>query len=416
MRLLAASAALAAIAVAGCGTIHEPLAVSMPAPAPAEWRAVDAATGQIRDIDGLTALAAAFPDSSSVRLRLLNAQLEAGEIEALLGTLQWLNERGYVFSEVARGQIPKLVGNDYAERARSLLLPPAKPVGSSDVAWTVPAEAGLVESVLPDLDTGKVAVTSVTGRSIWSTGPGEEWSALHPEGADNLSGIVYDNLTGEIWVTSGNIDQSDGPERGFSGLIGLFGGARIAAPEGAILSDLHRTPEGMIYASDPIGGAVYRFGKDRETIETLVAPGTFRSPQGLAASADGSRLYVSDYRYGIAIIDLATGEVSRLGAHIPVILDGTDAMFRHGNALIAIQNGTSPMRISRFDLSEDGNRVTGHEVLEQANPDWTEPLSGYLGKDALYYIGNGQWDRYVAGHLGEGKQPDPVQIRRLPLD
>ena len=84
-------------------------ALALSAPAAAhdlpEWRPVDAQTGQIRDIEGLEALAEAFPDSGSVRLRMLQPLLEAGEIEMLLEVLAWLKERGYVFGEVSQAQI-----------------------------------------------------------------------------------------------------------------------------------------------------------------------------------------------------------------------------------------------------------------------------------------------------------------------
>lgn len=417
MMRLAASVALAALGCAGCAyqaAEVEQANVVQPSP---EWRAVDAETGKISDLEGLSALSRDFPDSGSVRLRLLNAQLQAGDGPALIENLRWLQQRGYVFSEGAQAQIPKLVGEEFSEAAKVLLLSGADPVEASEVAWTIPAEAGLVESLLVDLENDRMAATSVSSRSLWGTTPDGGWREVELDGADNLSGIVYDNLSGEVWVASGNIDQSDDEIPGFSGFIGALNITdRVAAPEGVVLSDVHRASDGTIYASDPLNGGVYKFGTARDRIEVLISPGTFRSPQGLATSADGSRLYVSDYRYGIAIIDLASRSVSRLAADVPVILDGTDALFRHGNSLIAIQNGTSPMRISQFILSEDGSRIVGHRILEQAHPDWTEPLSGYLGAGALYYVGNGQWDKYVAGELADGKTPDPTQIRRLPIE
>ncbi|MBY6128821.1 hypothetical protein KUW15_08855 [Qipengyuania aquimaris] len=418
MRASLAALALSLVA-GGCAVDDDEIAsVSAPVQSLADWRPVDGETGKIADVAGLTALSEAFPDSSSVKLRLLNAQLQAGEGAAMLDTLNWLNERGYVFSEVARGQIPELIGEEFAADAAALLLAPPEPLENSEVAWTVPAEAGLVESVLVDVEEGRIAVTSIATRSLWGTTPDGSWRQVELGNADNLTGIVYDSASGDIWVASGNVDQSDDDVAHFSGLMSVLKGPegpRVAAPDNVVLSDLHRAIDGTLYASDPLNGGVYFLGPEREAMETLLEPGTLRSPQGLATSEDGKQLYISDYRYGIAIVDLATRKVSRLSADVPVILDGTDALFRRGNSLVAIQNGTSPMRISQFELSDDGSRVVGHRVLEIAHTQWTEPLSGYLGREALYYIGNGQWDKYVAGQLGEGKQPEPTQVRRLPL-
>ena len=88
-----------------------------------EWRAIDETTGQIRDVDGLEQLARDFPDSGSVRLRTLQPLLAAGEVEKVIEALEWLYDRGYVFSGVAQEQIPKLLeGVDpgrIAERLRA---------------------------------------------------------------------------------------------------------------------------------------------------------------------------------------------------------------------------------------------------------------------------------------------------------
>lgn len=380
---------------------------------------VDADTGQIRDVAGLAQLASEFPDSGTVRLRLLNAQLEGGDGNGVLATLEWLNQRGYVFSEVARGQIPKLVGEGLAERATALLLPPAAPVERSAVVLSVPEFAGLTESVVREPRDDRTVISSVSERAIFAKRPGGGWDAYRPEGVANISGMALDPRDSTIWLGVGNIDGGEGRNDAFSGLLALPYSAsqeiRIAAPAGVSLSDITVAEDGAVYASDPVGGGVYARFAGEDTLSTLIAPGTFRSPQGLAASADGRRLYVSDYRYGIAIVDLETRAVSRLVSDIPAILDGVDGLWRYGNELVAMQNGTSPMRIVAFRLSEDGLRVIGQRVLERAHADWTEPLSGSLDGDNLLYIGNGQWDRYVAGQQAQDKPPLPTEIRILRL-
>lgn len=414
MRSLALAAALA---LPAC--VHAQPVEPVEQATVAEWRPVDVETGKIGDIAGLDQLARDFPDSGSVRLRLLQPLLAAGETDRLLESLRWLKQRGYVFSETAQGQIPKLVGEEFAEAAKALLIPHAETIAASKVIATVPAEAGLVESVLMDLDSGRMAVTSVSGRSVWGTAEQGGWQQVKPDLAANLSGIVFDPIRNTIWAASGNIDGGTEEDHGFAGLVEISpagGGIRIPVPEGVNLSDLHRTADGTIFASDPLGGGIYRLAPGGSEIQLLVAPGTFRSPQGLVASADGSLLYVSDYRYGLAIIPLAGGPPRRLATELPVLLDGIDGLWRNGNELIAVQNGTSPMRIVGLTLSADGMEVVGHRVLEQANPEWTEPLSGYLGRGALSYIGNGQWDRWVAGQPAPDKPFVATQIRRLPLD
>ena len=92
-----------------------------------------------------------------------------------------------------------------------------------------------------------------------------------------------------------------------------------------------------------------------------------------------------------------------------------DGLWLHKGELVAVQNGTSPMRIIALRLSGDGTRIIGHRVLEQAHPEWTEPLGGSIAGDALYYVATGQWDRYDKGALRDGADAIPTVIRRLPL-
>lgn len=383
-----------------------------------EWRPVDAETGQIRDVEGLEALAADFPDSGSVRLRMLNAQLGEGDVEAVLASLAWLKERGYVFSAAAQAQVPQLLGEENAEAARALLIAEAEVIEASEVIAEVPAEAGLIESVSVHADD-VMFVTSVTGNALHLLLRDNGWIRVPVDGTNDLSGIVVEPDFSAVWVASADLDDSGSADGQMTGLLALGEGVPLAfatAPEGAKVSDLSIADNGTVYASNPIGGDILRKGPGLDaSLDVWIHAGTFRSPQGSAISADGSRLYLSDYRYGLAMVDIESGAVSRLASDVAVLLDGVDGLWRHGNELIAVQNGTSPMRISAFTLSENGTRIVAARILEQGHPDWTEPLGGSISGDALVYVGTGQWDRYENGVLREGMEAIPTQIRRLPL-
>jgi len=350
----------------------------------------------------------------------LQPYLRADEFHKVLLTLEWLYDRGYVFGEVAQRQIPSLLEDVDPGRIAERLREQAEVIEASELIATVPSEARLVESVVHDRKGGNLWVSAVHSRQIASVSADGQISLRELEAADNLSGLVLDRGGELIWTASGNIDGSDRDPELFAGLIGLrtdgSESIRIAAPEGANPADLAIGSDGTFYTSDPMGGGVYTATPGDAKLSTLVAPGTLRSPQGLAISEDGSKLYVSDYRYGIAIIDLISGEVSRLSTELPIIVDGIDGLWRYGSELIAVQNGTSPMRISAFALSEDGSSIIGYRVLEQAHPEWTEPLGGSIDADALIYVANGQWDRYVSGFPAQDRPPLPTQIRRLPIE
>ncbi|RGP40668.1 hypothetical protein BPTFM16_00955 [Altererythrobacter insulae] len=382
------------------------------------WRNVDETTGQIRDVDGLEQLARDFPDSGTVRLRMLQPLLAAGKVEKVMETFEWLYDRGYVFSDVAQEQIPKLLEGVDPGRIAERLRAEAEVIEASEVVATVPAEHQLVEGA-GRTATGSIVAGSILASTIAVSDREGNWISI-----EGLSGDAYGPMVrkGEtsFWMSSGAPDMITYKKNAFHGVFLLNAetgdiSRSIKAPDEGFPSDIAVGSNGCVFASDPFEGKVYSACKGDVELHTLIAPGTFRSPQGLATSADNTKLYVSDYRYGIAVIDLETRDVSRLASDIPVILDGVDGLWRYGNELIAVQNGTSPMRISAFELSENGMRVIGHRVLEQAHGEWTEPLSGSIDGDALIYVGNGQWDRYFEGELKEGMEALPTQIRRLPL-
>ena len=385
----------------------------------ASWRPVDMQTGQMSALAEIEQLAFDFPDSGSVRLRLLNAALEAGDMELAFAQAMALANRGYRFSDGAQAQLLSIFAGQDAGGLEAAFAKVPDAVLASAVEATVPAEAKLVEGIVVRPAGGDLAVSTVVSREVWNL-RGGEWRAYSYEHLGNLSGIVFDEVRG-AWLASGNLGMLPEGDEAFAGLVRVTAatvqGEQFAAPEGANLSDIALGRGGTVYASDPLGGGIYRLRPDADEIETLVPPGTFRSPQGLAESADGKRLYVSDYRYGLAAVVLETGMVQRLTTELSILLDGIDALQLHGDELIAVQNGTSPMQIVALELDNDGLSITGHRILERDHPEWSEPLAATIHNGRLYYIANGEWGSFAeGGELSEGAELVPTIIRSLPLD
>lgn len=133
-------------------------------------------------------------------------------------------------------------------------------------------------------------------------------------------------------------------------------------------------------------------------------------------SADGKRLYASDYAHGLAVIELAGGTVRRLAAETPMMLDGIDGLLRHGNELIALQNGTRPLRVIAVRLSPDGLRAASLRIVMQRLPGGGEPTTGEIRGHRLRYVGNARWDLYgKGGTLPPGASPGDTEVHSLAL-
>ncbi|MDN3645306.1 hypothetical protein QWY75_03675 [Pontixanthobacter aestiaquae] len=423
IRALAALVGVSALAACTYIPPTQPITLAdFQASAPQPWRAVNAETGKINDIAGLQELAKAFPDSSSVHLRLLQAHFASENVPAIIREAVWLADRGYLFRPGAQDELLKVAGDTaVAAKLKDLFDRNGSAIERSTIAAVVSEDARLVESVAYDPVGKAFYASSIVSRDVFR-GEGANWSPLRIVKGGSFAGLAIDLDRRILWAASGSYDPTPQPSAAFPGIIGFDLDKsevvqRLPGAGGITPSDLHLSASGSLFASDPISGAIYTVATPPSDLAVLIPPGTIRSPQGLATSEDGSKLYVSDYRYGIAIIDLTSKSVKRLRASNPMILDGIDGLWRHGNRLIGIQNGMSPMRIVAIDLSADGLSATNLTVLEQAHPTWTEPLGGSIQGDALYYVANGQWDRFgKGGTLNPDKPPIPTLVRRLPLN
>jgi hypothetical protein len=162
------------------------------------------------------------------------------------------------------------------------------------------------------------------------------------------------------------------------------------------LGDMTLSTSGDAYISDGYG-VVYTVAHDRDNLEVLVGPGTFRSPQTPALSPDGRRLLVPDYSRGISRVDLATKQ-SKLVAHPPDLsLGGIDGMYLSGQTLIAIQNGTAPPRIIRMQLDAALTKIEKWDTLEANWKGLGDPTHGVFVAGRFYFIANSGWDVKAGG-------------------
>lgn len=420
-------------ALSACQTVQDPytlmtqeVVVPLPAPVasarpPDSWEPVTAATGEIASVGALQNLVAAFPQSATVRRRLLNAHLQDDDSQRALSVAQVLVEDGYAFTPGSREFLRGLVQTGVVPPWLLLSEANEAPLVASTVVATIPAEVCLPEAALHDPAYDRMLVTSVVSRGLFVHDGEGEWRQVEIPGAGSLAGIALDERRGLVWLGSGVVEQTPDPDSAFRGMIALDRSTlevrrRVAAPEGASISDIAVGPDGTVYGSDPLGGGVYVAAPQDAAMTALIPPGTFRSPQGLATRLDGRSLFVSDYSYGVAVIMLPSRQVYRLQTELPLLLDGVDGLWLHGNELVVVQNGINPHRIMALQLGTGPGTVVGARVIERAHPGWTEPLGGGITGNVLTYLGTGQWDRYGAGGtLNEGAEPLPAAIHQVDL-
>src|SRR6185312_4707533 len=280
-----------------------------------------------------------------------------------------------------------------------------------------PVTRGAVAFTLADAD---LVADDSAGRASDFTRAGSDstWGifAVHVDAARQL-----------LWATTAATPAAQGYARADSGRSALLAydlatgvlRARLDPPDprrAHVLGDITVGADGTVYVSDAASGAVYVATPGARALAVLVPPGTFTSPQTPALSADEKRLFVADYARGVAVIDLSSRGVSWLGHPGNVALAGTDGLYRVGNTLLAVQNGTTPNRVVRALLDTAMTRVLDAQVLERAKPAVSDPTHGVIVGDTFYFIARSGWDRvHEDGTIAPAGADDAPQIRRLTL-
>jgi len=77
-------------------------------------------------------------------------------------------------------------------------------------------------------------------------------------------------------------------------------------------------------------------------------------------------------------------------------------LYRHGNELIAIQNGIRPHRVVAYRLSDDGVSIEASRTLASNLPEFDEPTLGVVRGDDFYFVANSHWNRFDT----ENRLPD----------
>ncbi|MBO6525271.1 MAG: hypothetical protein JJ971_15690 [Balneolaceae bacterium] len=270
---------------------------------------------------------------------------------------------------------------------------------------------------LTDVRTGKIYKTDRNGSEL------EVLTDLLAQGYWAAMSAKTNPLNRQqLWVVSSAVSVLSGYDDSMEGksallLVNKETGAVIEEylpPVGNhLFGDLVISSDGEVYISDSQVPKLFRLEKANGEITEAFSHSDWWSLQGLTLSKDESKLYVSDYITGVFIINLDNGEIEPL-IQKNELLRSTDGLYLKGNKLIAIQNGTLPIRISVINLDEEGVGIESSlRYLDQANEDLEEPTLGTWVDQDLYYIGNSPWSYYNEDNTQKLEEWPLLKIMKL---
>jgi sugar lactone lactonase YvrE len=362
----------------------------------------------------------ARPGYPGALFNLALAETLDGDADVALQTLQTLARLGVDFGVEELDEfaaLRELPGwNEYLHVIESL----RRPLGDATLAYTydagdfVPegiAIGGASELYLGSIRHGTIVKISDGVQRISDPGAGH-WSVF---------GMRLD-ARGGLWFASAAIPEfagSAGSEAGRTGLFRLDLQSHTItdrallpdAGEPRVLGDLVLAGADTIYTTESLTGALYRYSiADRQFTEIL-APGVLSSSQGLVMDRSGGCIYVADYVGGLFRVSLQDRAVQQVRSSESLTLYGIDGLYRHGDELVAIQNGIRPNRIVAFTLAEDGLRIEAGRVLARNLPAFDEPTLGAIVGDDFYFVANSHWNRFAADASLPDDLAGPIVLR-----
>jgi sugar lactone lactonase YvrE len=389
----------------------------------AEFRAATAAY-QARDWTGYlthaTRAQALRPEHGGVTLALASALALTGDTAGSLAMLDRFAARGYSADLGTDSDFSAVRARPEWAALAARLTRNAEPIARSRIAFTVAEPGLLAEGIAYDPATRAFYLASVRGRKILRVGR-DGGTTVFADTAAGLwapMGMRVDPARRRLWVATAAVPQMKGYAPGDSGrsavvALDLRTGALLARFEvgrdGAahVIGDLTIAGDGRVYATDSRAPVLFRVSERSDTLERFLESPLLLSAQGLAPTPDGRTLYLSDYARGIIRIDLASRRATLLPAADSVLALGIDALAWTRTGLIGVQNGVTPHRVVRLMLNAGGGRLVRSEVLDRAHPAYDEPTLGVVVGEELYYIADGQWERFGP----DGTAADPGALR-----
>ena len=365
------------------------------------------------------------PGNARLTYNLACAEARNGHASEAAKLLEELLARGIDLGHEQDENFAAVREGEAFSEVRRRLVELRRPVGGSVVAFRLTQKDLLTEGIAYDPASRSFFIGSVHRRKILRRGPDGTLADFVGEGQDGLQAVLalsVDPKRRLLYACSAALPQMKGYEKVMEGSSAVYA---FSLSDGRLVrrwtlpadgrphaaNDLAISGAGDVYVTDSLGSGIYRIRAGAAVIETVAAPGVFRSPQGIGFGP-GRRLFVADWGYGLFWVD-ARGQRHEVEGPPDVPLLGIDGLVMRGREIIVTQNGIEPHRVARLRLDKSGDRVRRGEILDMNDPEFAEPTLGVLVGDDFYFIGKSQWELFdeKTGAFDPARLQEPAVLK-----
>jgi DNA-binding beta-propeller fold protein YncE len=339
----------------------------------------------------LQAAVAKDPSNSALLFFLAREQARAGDAKAAAASLTKLGE-------IADGYLPppsdgfEKVWNDpqFAAAVAALDKKLAR-MDFAPVAFTVEDPALIPEGLAYDPQAQAFYLGSIAEHRIMRIDAQQHITEFAGAAADldSVLGLAVDSPRHTLYAVSTSALTTKGREHLRNEVVAfdLVTGTlvrRYETPLAAQLNDVTVAFGGRAYVTDSGTGAVFELQEDRPA-RVLVGPNVLRGSNGIAASADGRKLYVA-HATGIAVVDTTSGAWKPLVNRTRENVAAIDGLYQYNGGLIGVENVTNPGRVVLMRLSNAGDEIVEvRTVLSHHHNQLNEPTTGAVRADTGYF-------------------------------
>ena len=183
-----------------------------------------------------------------------------------------------------------------------------------------------------------------------------------------------------------------------------------------LFNDIYLSKTGDAFITDSHAGAVYQIKNNSEKITELSPPSSVIYPNGIAATENEDKLFVSTGSgRGIVTIDVTTGAISDLPNERYFVF-GYDGIYRYKKSLIGVQNVVFPAAVHQLMLDKDEKQITELKFLSGNDPRFNVPTTGVVVQSSFYFIANSQLMQLEKGEIKSPETLTATYIMKLTLN